>query len=212
MISENRIKNIIIFLLIFSNGMAILLFTRKFKNYNLIYEKYLEYKDVVDMLEYVSELEGRKFPVELLEKIEKNNLYSRESFEKSHVSIITLFSTLSCTVCLDDELRHIENLFKFVNKNNFPIKVFGIAHASKKQEIYRFKRSSKITFPIFFDVENELAEYFKLTHFPVTLLLDTRNHLIIEANHPVKENLAWSKLFYNFSKNYIKNIYLKPMK
>lgn len=156
-------------------------------------------KDVVDAEEYTAYMEGEVFPESLLTKISssENNKNLLVEFN-SPLVVCTLFSTLSCTVCLDSEMKKIEDFNNYVHEHNLPISVLGIAHASNKNILLRFKRSSGFMFPLYLDNDNKVNNHFKLKNFPMTLLIHTPTMTILSANHPVKDFLDWSNHFFTY--------------
>lgn len=175
--------------------------------------RYFVLKDIIDSEEYASYLEGQIFPVRGLEEVaisEHNNTSLSDNFDCDFI-ILTLFSTLGCTVCLNSELRQVENLYQWVKINKLSASIFGIANASSRQSLLRFKRASGFTFPLFIDRQDKISQYFHLKKFPVTLLIDSRSKIILKANHPVKEKLEWSEQFYTYTKKLLKNNFAKKI-
>ncbi|MEZ4698433.1 MAG: hypothetical protein R2832_18590 [Rhodothermales bacterium] len=153
-------------------------------------------KDIVDSEQYTKSYVGTRFPVELVppESAVIDSLFARP------FALITVFSTVGCSVCLDDELDQVARLYK---QRNHELSVFGVAHSNDPSVLVRFRRASKIPFPIVFDRENAVASYLHIKSLPVTFLVETGSMRILAANHPVRQRLEWSDSFYMIAQNYL---------
>jgi hypothetical protein len=157
-------------------------------------------KDIVDSEEYTAYMGGKVFPESLLTEIAFSDEINKNLLTEFSSSLVvcTLFSTLSCNICLDSEMKKVEDFNNYVYEHNLPISVIGIAHASNKNILLRFKRSSGFTFPLYLDDDNKINNHFKLKNFPMTLLIHTPTMAILAANHPVKDFLGWSDHFFTY--------------
>lgn len=168
----------------------------------LLNDSYLKFKDITDSAEYVSFLEGKVIPKTIVKDIAKTDSTNEPLLEiyKSPVVMCTLLSTVGCTVCLDDEMRRIENFYQWVKSNNLPVAVCGIANSSSRETLTRFKRASGFTFPLFIDQNDTISKHFHLKAFPVTLLIDSRSMIILKATHPVKNRWNGLNIFIHLQK------------
>jgi len=194
---NKRIKGILLVILLIIISLKFL------KPYSVLRYKYnyLLLKDEIDSLNYISSVEGKYVPqksLDILNDFLKSLPLFDDSYSENSYIICSIFSTIGCSTCLEEEVKNINNIYSILKKESIKPNVIGLVYSDKKAEVIRFKRISNIHFPIFIDESKDLINYLKLKSFPVIILIDRRTGFIFKANYPVKGNVLWSKIFSNY--------------
>ncbi len=117
-------------------------------------------------------LNGKAIPeVKLFDII--NNQYNSKSVWQNQKTLLLLFSTNGCNVCLDSFIKEANEL---VDKGS--INVYGVAYSFDKSYFKRYIRLRKIKFPVFLDIDKKFKAKLGKNEIPVAFLIDTNGKIL----------------------------------
>lgn len=157
-------------------------------------DEYYVLKDIVDSEAFTQSFLGEVFPLELVTGDEDFCLLIKERWV-----LVTLFSTIGCSTCLDNEMANVQRFYDRVKSEDLDVAIFGVAQAQNLETLIRFKRASKIAFPVYPDMDDTIIKHLRIKSTPVTFLIDRETGLILAANHPINDRLEWSDLFFDYA-------------
>ena len=111
----------------------------------------------------------------------------------SEKTIVLNFFATWCPPCKAE----LPELMKFYNeeKDNKAVEFIAVnatSTESSKKKVYKFLDKEKVLFPVLLDETDYLVDYFKVTTFPTTIVINKKGEIIKQHQGPITANLLHS--------------------
>ncbi|PKL79270.1 MAG: hypothetical protein CVV25_08485 [Ignavibacteriae bacterium HGW-Ignavibacteriae-4] len=145
---------------------------------------------------YLQNMES--IPNTILRNID-NEIMQSETIMLGYKSILLIYSDGSCNICLDSLIFGCNKLFQDLSSNS---KVIGIGYSQSIESIKKFKNVKNISFPVYFDYQNNFIQKCKLKTLPVVLMVDKKMR-IINSFFINPQNKKYNDIFFKAATKYL---------
>ena len=121
------------------------------------------------------------------------NEISIEKLLSNDYTVLFLYDTHDCDICVFSELENCKQLAEKIGSNF----VKGIFQAPSPKYLDIYNKVNNVTFDLFQDLDGSVLKQFPIYSTPVLLLVD-KNGIIENAFYPVKGQPSLSRPFYSY--------------
>ncbi|NLT50759.1 MAG: hypothetical protein GXX85_07595 [Ignavibacteria bacterium] len=187
-----------------------LLIVTLFFTYNIIRIFYIraetKEKKIIEMYEkrILNLIENNIFLERECEQLEGKEFFTSE-IKKNIIpdsAIVILLDQFSCSVCQENELARLNELFK--SDNGLKHKIIGIASVARERMFKINGTFKKIDFPIYIIKEELFRDNFgKMVQFPYILIIHKK--IIVSRFNPIPDDIALTDRYYKLLLKKIEN-------